>query len=361
MTVVLPCRNEDGFIGPCLDSILEATYPASLMEILVVDGRSDDGTRRTVERYAAEHGNLRLVDNPDRWTPHAVNRGIREARGEVIVRMDAHAVYPPDYIERCVRGLRRYDADNVGGVWDTRPRDDTVRGRAIAAVHSHPFGVGDAWFRVGVDEPREVDTVPFGCYRRETLLRLGGYDERLRRAQDFELNARLLEEGGRIVLDPEVRAAYLVRSTVGEVTFHRLRSGFWTIYALQYESRSLAPRHCVPLAALLTALGLGIGHAAGAAAAGTALLLLVGLYVILDLASAARIGLEERSPGVAAWSAILFPLLHGVYALGQLAALPVTLGRWLHRRLGGLTAAPDASPGAGSADTRSPSEMEKTR
>lgn len=341
-SVVVPCRDERRSIEACLDSILAADYPADRMEVLVVDGRSRDGTREVVDRYAARHERVRRLDNPERRTPVALNLGVAEARGQVILRMDAHTVYPPDYVPRCVEGLERHDADNVGGVWEIRPTEDTAVGRAIAAVYAHPFGVGDAWYRTGVDAPREVDTVPFGCWPREVFERLGGFDERLDRAQDLEFNLRLKRAGGRIVLDPAIRSTYLARSTLREDLPHRARSGFWTLYARRWGDRAYSRRHVVPLAAVLLGLGLAVMALAGSAAAAALLAGLVAAYLALDLVSAGQIALD-RGPAVGLLAAGVFPGLHASYGLGQLAGLAAAAGR----RAWDLTEGPAPGPEAG--------------
>ena len=328
VSIVVPCRDERRSIEACLDSILAADYPADRMEVLVVDGRSRDGTREVVDRYAARDERLRRLDNPERRTPVALNLGVAASRGEVILRMDAHTVYPPDYVRRCVEGLERHDAENVGGVWEIRPADDTVVGRAIAAVYGHPFGVGDAWYRTGVDEPREVDTVPFGCWPRAVFERLGGFDERLDRAQDLEFNLRLQRAGGRVVLDPAIRSTYLARSTLREDLPHRARSGFWTLYARRWGDRAYSPRHLVPLAAVLLGTGLAGMALAGSAFAGAALAALVAAYLVLDLLSSAWIALEE-GPAEGLVALVVFPGLHASYGLGQVAGLAAGTARRL--------------------------------
>src|SRR5690348_3576399 len=167
VTVIVPCRNEAAFVGMCLDSIEANDFPHDRLEVLVVDGMSDDGTRDMVAQYTRRDTRIHLLDNPRRITPAALNIGIAAAKGDIIMRMDAHNAYPSNYISTLVTWLVDTGADNVGGAWITRPANTTRRARAIAAALAHPFGVGNAHFRLGVREPRWVDTVPFGCYRRD--------------------------------------------------------------------------------------------------------------------------------------------------------------------------------------------------
>jgi succinoglycan biosynthesis protein ExoA len=209
VSVILPALNERAYIRDCLDSLLAQDYP-NIVEILVVDGGSDDGTRELV---AAEGEPVRLVDNQRVTAAAAMNVGIGEAKGDVVCRADAHTLYAPDYIRRCVEVLEETGADNVGGLM--RPVGTTNFGRAVAAVTSSALGMGPAKFHYGAQR-EEVDTVYLGCWRRQTLEDLGGYDEsRLQwAAEDQELNFRLRRRGARIVLDPSIRSWYFPRQSV---------------------------------------------------------------------------------------------------------------------------------------------------
>lgn len=191
VTIIVPCLNEREFIGACLDSVIANDYPKDRLEILVIDGMSDDGTRAIVEEYAQRHPSIRMVDNPDKIKPRALNIGIQEARGGIIIRMDAHALYEPDYISKSVHYLEEYDADNVGGIRMTLPRSSSRMARAIAHAISHPFAAGNATYRTGAKEIKWVGTVFGGCYRREVFDRIGLFNEALIRGQDREFNVRL--------------------------------------------------------------------------------------------------------------------------------------------------------------------------
>ena len=193
VTIVIPCRNEEDWIGPCLDSILQNDYPKDRLDVLVIDGMSNDGTRSALQPFLEQHSSIRLLDNPQKTTPAALNVGIAAAQGEVIMRMDAHYEYPTNYISRLVHWLQESGADNVGGVLRMEPATDAPMARAIAVAVTHPFGIGNAYYRLGVSKPRSVDTVPFGCYRREVFERIGNFDEDLLRNQDLEFNLRPAE------------------------------------------------------------------------------------------------------------------------------------------------------------------------
>ena len=206
VTIILPTLNERSFIRDCLDSLLAQDYD-NVLELLVVDGGSTDGTRDIV---ASEGEPVRLVDNPRVTAAAAMNVGLAEAKGDVVCRADAHTLYAADYVRRCVEILLSTGADNVGG--PMRPVGTTSFGRAVAAVTTSAFGVGPAKFHIG-GQQSEVDTVYLGCWRRETLEGVGGYDESTLQwaAEDQELNFRIRRGGGRVVMDPSIRSWYFPR------------------------------------------------------------------------------------------------------------------------------------------------------
>ena len=159
VSTIIPCRNEEKFIGQCLDSIIVNDYPKEKLEILIIDGLSEDKTRTIIEnlKFKIGNSNIKLLDNPKKFTPAALNIGVKNAKGEIIIRMDAHARYKKDYISKCVKYLQEYKADNVGGIWITIPRDNSIIGKSIAFVLSSSFGVGNAYYRVsGYKKPKEA-------------------------------------------------------------------------------------------------------------------------------------------------------------------------------------------------------------
>ncbi len=335
VSVVVPCRNEERYIGRCLESIVESDYPHDKLEVLVADGRSQDATREVVARYAAAHPWILLLDNPGQITPAGLNLAIRVARGEVIVRMDAHVEYAPDYISRSVAALRESGADNVGGVIVTLPADRTATARAIALGLSHPFGVGNAYFRIGTRHRRWVDTVAFGCFRREVFEQIGLFDEDLVRNQDDELNARLIRHGGRILLAPEIVSYYYARGSLRHLGRMYYQYGLFKPLAAQRAGGFVTVRQLVPPVFLLVLLGLGLLSAwwrpAGLLCGGVA-----GTYLGAVFGCA---GFAARTHGVktALVLALVFPVLHFSYALGFLSGLVDRM-----RRSKGRTRAPAA-------------------
>ena len=323
-SVIVPCRNEREYIARCLDSILATTWPQAALEVLVVDGMSEDGTREIVQGYAERHPSVRLVDNPRRIAPSALNIGIDASRGDVILRMDAHATFPPDYIPVLVESLRSTGADNVGGCVDTVPADGSATACAIAVALSHPIGVGNALFRIGASQPRWVDTVPFGCFRRELFSRIGKFDEELVRNQDDEFNHRLLKRGGRILLNPAVRARYYGRRTLRQLARMYYQYGFFKPLSARRAGGIMTIRQIVP-AAFVGTLGL-LGLSAvvfGGAAGGIALILLLGLLASYGLVLSVAALFVARTHGMkcAAITLAAFAIVHFGYGTGYIRGI----------------------------------------
>ena len=246
VSVIIPCRNERHYIGPCLDSILGNDYRRDRLELLVVDGMSDDGTAEVVESYAARISAIRMFANPLRTVPSALNLGIARARGEVILRMDAHAEYPSHYISGLVRWLLESGADNVGATWVTVPVDGSITARAIAIALSHPLGVGNARFRIGTGEARFVETVPFGCFRRELFDRVGLFDEDLVRNQDEEFNFRVIRKGGRVLLVPGIVVFYYARRSFRQLAAMYWQYGYFKPLVVRKVGAVMTVRQLVP-------------------------------------------------------------------------------------------------------------------
>ncbi len=317
VSALVLCRDEKRFIARCLDSILRGDYPLDRLEILVVDGISQDGTRAIVEQYAGRCSIVRLVDNPKRITPAAFNVGITHATGDLIMPMSAHTVYPANYISGLVRWLVRTEADNVGGVLITCPASQTATARAIARGLSHPFGVGNAHFRLGSSGPRWVDTVPFGCYRREVFDRIGLFDEELVRNQDDELNHRLLQRGGRILLVPEVASRYYARGQLDQLWRMYYQYGYFKPLVMRKVQGMRTARPIVPALFVLVLLVSGI-LAPWSRVATMPLLGELVSYVAVAVACATAVAWRE-GVRVGLIMLIVFPVLHLAYGLGFLA------------------------------------------
>ena len=191
ISIIIPILNEEKYIARCLDSIIESNFDKNKMEVLLVDGGSVDKTIEIIQTYQKRYHFFKLLHNPKKIVPIAMNLGIKEAKGEYIIRLDAHSNYPKDYFSKLIYWHKKLNADNVGGIWITDVVNKNIVSNAIKNVLSDKFGVGGSDFRNGVDKIKEVDTVPFGCYKKEIFDKIGYYDERLARNQDIELNKRL--------------------------------------------------------------------------------------------------------------------------------------------------------------------------
>ncbi len=243
VSVLVPMRNERAFIVQCLDSIVANDYPGHRIEVLVIDGMSTDDSAEIVRRYGERHLFIRLLANPKRFQVAALNVGLREARGEIIVRMDAHTRYAPDYIRTCVDLLQTAGAENVGGL--QRAVGTDYISRAIAVAITTPFGIGNAHFRYA-ERMMWVDTVYLGAWRKARLQALGGFDERWAVNEDYELNCRLRKSGGRILLSPEIKSFYYVRPSLEALALQYFRYGFWKVKTLSSHADSLRWRQLAP-------------------------------------------------------------------------------------------------------------------
>ncbi|MCC6599925.1 MAG: glycosyltransferase family 2 protein [Crocinitomicaceae bacterium] len=227
VSIIIPCFNEVTFIDSLMENILAQDYPDEKIEILVADGNSSDGSFQKLMLWSEKISRLRILVNETRYAPSGLNLCIRSSTGNIIIRMDIHAIYPINYIRRLVEELLNNNAENTGGVLITEKGADTAEAEAIATVTSHPLGIGNAHFRTGVDIIRKVDTVPFGCFHREIFDRIGLYDEELLRNQDDELNGRIVLRGGTILLIPDVQVRYFARDTRAKLSAMYYQYGFF--------------------------------------------------------------------------------------------------------------------------------------
>jgi cellulose synthase/poly-beta-1,6-N-acetylglucosamine synthase-like glycosyltransferase len=328
VTCVIPCRNEADFIATCLESVAGLDWPKDLLEVLVCDGESTDRTVEILSRYAAEHPYIRVLRNPKRSLASGWNLGLAIARGEVVCTMIAHQTYEPDYIRASIRYLRKFDADGVGGGMRTRPQENTPIGRAISAAWSHPFGVGNAYFRIGTERPRWVDNIHCGVFRRDALQRVGGYNERLTRSQDADMQTRLRAAGGRLLLVPEVFSDYFTRSEFGPFARYCLVNGYWVARPLEHGAFLSSLRHWIPMLFVLSLTGLGLLSFVW----DTALLLLVIVllsYVMCSAAAGLSVALRRADVRYAVLLPVVFATLHFGYGLGTTAALLELGAGWL--------------------------------
>jgi glycosyltransferase involved in cell wall biosynthesis len=317
VTVVVPCRNEEKHIARCLESLLANDYRKDQVEILVIDGMSADRTRAVLTEYQLTWPLIRVLDNPQRLIPIAMNIGLRHARGQMILKIDAHSTYPKDYISKCVESLARNRADNAGGIARILSANESLTAKSIAVALAHPFASGNAYVKVGAKEPRWADSAAFGCWKKEVLEKIGGWNENLAGSSDMDLNARLKAAGGRILLDPEIQINYYADATFRSYWKHNLADGVWATYVLKFRSKAWAWRHWVPMAFLLSLLG-SAALAFYRPVFGKLFLAILGCYVLASLAAAIQISVREKNINYLPFLPLAFGVRHFAHGIGAL-------------------------------------------
>jgi glycosyltransferase involved in cell wall biosynthesis len=312
VTIAMPCLDEVGYIEPCLRSVLAQDYPRELLEVVVADGGSTDGTREVVARTAAEDPRVVLVDNPRRVQAAGMNEAIRIARGDVIVRMDVHCEYALDYVSKCVEALDRTGADNAGGA--QRPRASSPFQRAVCAALASPLGVGGAGYRSASREGF-VDTVFLGAFPRRVFERIGLYDPGAVTNEDAELNQRIHDSGGRVYLSREIVVHYFPRGSFRTLARQYFRYGRGRARTLLKHGRFLTVRPAIP--AMMVAGGIAVLTVGPLRPAAPFLL---AAFAALTGVEAVRVG---RGHGIAqiltVWA--IFPVLYTAHGFGFGAGL----------------------------------------
>ena len=314
VSVIIAARNEAGHIRQCLEAVLGQEGVREEFEVIVADGMSEDGTREIVEEIARCDGRVRLIDNPQRIVSTGLNEGIRQARGEIIARVDAHTIIADDYLARCLETLRRTGADNVGGPWRAAPAQGLCAA-CIAVAFQHPFAVGGArcheLFYLG-----PVDTVYLGFWPRRVFDEIGMFDEELVRNQDDEFNLRMTRHGMRIWQSPMIRCSYLARSTLGGLWRQYFQYGFWKIRVMQKHKAPASIRHLIPMLfvfALVAGLPLSFLHSALAWIYGS----VVSLYLLAVTGASVHVALQRGGRMMLLLPAV-FMTYHLAYGLGSL-------------------------------------------
>ena len=303
VSVIVPCRNEAAHLPHFLQGVFAQGLPAGCaLEVIVADGDSDDGTRQELLRWQAREPGLVVIDNPQRIVSTGLNAAIAAARGELLVRMDVHTTYAPDYIAMCAQVLAETGADCVGGAW--RPEGDS----AIALAFRSRFGSGGAASR-REGYSGEVDTVYLGAWKRDTLIALGGFDEHLVRNQDDELNLRITRGGGRVWQDARIVSHYTPRNSYAALARQFHQYGYWKVAVIRKHRLPASPRHLVPFG-FVALLGLLALAAPWSAAAAAALATLLGLYAAAALANG-LLAAPRQALGVA-WATACMQLGYGL-------------------------------------------------
>ncbi len=321
VSIIVPCYNEQATIRQLLDAVLAQTYPHSQMEIIIADAFSQDHTRERINLFQRDHADfsLRIVDNERLTIPAALNLAIESARGEIIIRLDAHSVPNPEYVERCVHALEEGKGTNVGGVWEIRPGGKGWVAELIAVAAAHPLGVGDAMYRLN-PKAGAVDTVPFGAFRRGLIDQIGGFDETLLTNEDYEFNTRVRQSGGVVWLDPRIRSIYFARASFCELARQYGRYGFWKWRMLKRYTNTIRWRQALPpafVASLIVLVVLSIWFFL----ARWLLSLEIILYLLILIAASVRVALRNHKPFLIAGLLLSILVMHLSWGSGFLFSL----------------------------------------
>lgn len=324
VSIIMTVVNEERHLADAIERLLAQEYPGKL-DIVVAVGPSHDRTREVADDVAATHDHVTVVDNPTGRTPAGLNAAIAASSGDVIVRIDGHSMVPADYVATGVRVLEETGADNVGGVMAAEGTNDFED--AVARAMTSVFGVGGAAFHVG-GEAGEAPTVYLGCFRRSALERVGGYDETMVRAQDWEMNLRIRQGGGVIWFTPEMHVTYRPRHTLKALARQYHDYGRWRREVARRHPETVSLRYLAAPAAV-TAIGAGLALAAVGAVTRHPVVVGLGLaapvgYALANLGASAVSArtAPALSPGSAVRLPVVYAAMHGAWGLGFLRGLP---------------------------------------
>ncbi|GAB1472142.1 hypothetical protein MASR2M66_30200 [Chloroflexota bacterium] len=338
ISLILPVRNESVYIDHALSAILKQDYPADRMETLIADGMSTDNTRQIIHDFSTLHSQLKIqiLDNLGKIVPTGMNVALREAKGEIIIRVDGHCNIAPDYVRKCVEHIQNDGVDGVGGPMESI--GDTQMAKAIAIGMSSPFGVGNSAFRTTSGKSMLADTVPFPAYTRQIIERAGFYDEELVRNQDDEYNYRIRELGGKILLADDVRSTYFSRTSLKGLWRQYFQYGFWKVRVLQKHPRQMSPRQFIPpifvlsliVSTLFALFSFFILHAKCSSFIIVLSSFIPLLYLLANLLASIWTAIKK---GVILHPSscilpVIFAILHLSYGLGFLAGLFKFWNRW---------------------------------
>ena len=328
VSVIMPVRNEERFIEAALRSLQEQSTPGFLLEILVVDGMSEDKTCAKVVALAEKDPRIKVLRNPSRNTPAALNVGLRVAAGDYVCIMGAHAAYDRDYIAVCLQELVVRDAVGCSGKVVTAPADASLQARLVAWAARHPFASSSRSVRT---QPEGyADTVPFPVMRKQALLDAGGYNEQLLRNQDNDMNQRLRALGFKLYVTGKTECRYYPRPNIKAFLKYAFLSGLWNALSLRENRASLGLRHLAPLAFVTVLLVLVAMQLGGSALTGVqprlpalALGIILALHLLIGALAGAETAWQERTPA-AIWLAPLILAFHCAYGFGTLRGLLVS-------------------------------------
>ncbi len=343
ISIIVPCRNEVASIRRCLESILASDYPFDRMEVIVADGMSNDGTRDILRQIGEYDARVRVIDNPARITPIALNRGIEAAQGNFILRIDAHSIIVANYIAELVAFLETHPkAWGAGGRMYTVPETRGLFAQSISIVLGHKFGVGNSEFRTNTSDldPRAVDTVFNCCWRRQVFERAGLFHEQLERSQDIEMSSRIRRAGGTLWLVPQAETTYFARTQFSGYLRHNWSNGVWSLVPAIYLGRlPVRWRHLVPLA-FVTALVLTTFLSTTGLAPNWMPLVPAIPYLLLNLVASFSEAWEQRDVQLAVLLPFAFAGLHLGYGAGSFWGALRVATHFTRRAMRGLRSQP---------------------
>lgn len=320
VSVIIPVRNEENHIEKCIDSLMNTDFPMDKAEFIIADGMSSDKTAEKVEKLSEKYGNIVILSNEKKKKSFALNIGIKNSHGEIIIVADAHSSYSRDYIKNNVDNLLKSNADNVGGTVFIRERNSSVKAKSIADVLSHPFGTGGASYRNTLSEPKEVDTVPFGCFKREVFEKIGYFNENLDRNMDIEFNLRMKKNGCKIMLFPNTYIEYYARDTFFSLWKNNFGNGLWVIKSSKYSEKAFSLRHLIPLFFVLFLI-FGTVFSLFFKPVLYGFMFILGFYTALNILFSFRLALRRKCFLCFFLNIIGFAVLHMSYGFGSLFSL----------------------------------------
>jgi glycosyltransferase involved in cell wall biosynthesis len=313
VSVVIPTFNEEKYIKECVDSVINNDYPNK--EIIVVDGMSTDNTRNILKSYE----NIKILDNDKKITPIAMNIGMKNSTGDYVMIAGAHTTYSENYISECVKRLDENKCAVAGGTVVNKPGDDSLIGRTISEVLSHPFGVGGGKYRTGYSKESLVDTVAYGVYKREIFEKVGLFNENLVRNQDIDLNLRIKRAGYDIILVPKAKATYYSRTNVIKLIKNNFSNGYWVINSAKFSKIPFSVRHLVPLLFVLFIIFGGI-ISSFVGFLKMVYVFVIAFYFAIDLYFSTKIKFQKKKLSIFLLF-ITFFLLHVSYGIGSLIGI----------------------------------------
>ena len=325
VSVIMPIRNEREYIADAIQALLSQDHLPASYEVLVVDGMSDDGTREIVGDICARNPRVRLLDNPQRIVSSALNIGVAESRGEVIIRVDGHTRVAPDFVRSNLQLLEEHpEAWSVGGPIAHRGKTSFARG--VAAAMSSRFGVGGATHRNERYEGYAEGAV-FPAFRRDVFDKVGTFDETLVRNQDDEFNFRVTNGGGKIFISPRVKHEYYVRGSLKSLARQYLQYSYWKVAVFRKHKKIIAARHLAPVAFVIGAPACAIAAVVTPPPFGLIALVPLGMYGALLLSSSAAIAVREKSVLIGASAGVAIATMHFAYGMGTILGVLVPPGK----------------------------------